>query len=218
MLPQGLWTTEPFFFLLSSFFLCLPKCIMLTNNHPKKQVLFLGLFLKCNFILTGLFCKSPWVRCHLSPILSLHSPCSAWVTVWSLHPGSTMTSSVMKAVHSSSLYPCHECKYSIRYQLQLPTLSLSFTEWETLTHQIKLKEDKVIEAKLFININMAAESGASHWGGTPSPNMYKPLCPSPARGVPFPFFTGWVLRNFYSFWPPSALKPATPSLSPFSPS
>lgn len=47
---------------------------------------------------------------------------------------------------------------------------------------IKLKENKVIKAKLLININSAAVTGASHWAGTPAPKMYKPLrpgCPCP---------------------------------------
>lgn len=102
------------------------------NNHSKNQLLFLALFFCYNFILTGFFCKSLWLRCHLSPILSLHSPCSAWM--W-CDLCSTMTSSVMKEVHISPLYPGHEWKYQTRFQLQLPTLSLSFTVWETLAHQ-----------------------------------------------------------------------------------
>lgn len=59
----------------------------------------------------------------------------------------------------------------------------------TNTHSlIKLKKDKVIEARLFININESAESGASHWGGTPFIKMHKLLCPSLACGGPCPFF------------------------------
>lgn len=63
---------------------------------------------------------------------------------------------------------------------------------------IKSKKVKVIEAKLLINRDTAAESGASHWRGT-SPLKLKPLCFSPARGHSHPF-SRWLSSQELPFF------------------
>lgn len=134
--------------------------------------------------------------------------------VWSL-----LYNDIISDERSASLSTLPTSWMKILNQVPAPTsYPLPFFHSVRNTHSpIKLREVKVIGAKLFINIDTAAESGASHWGGT-SPLKHTNLYTLPQLGgIPVPFSTDWLLRNLHSFWSATALKPTHPSLSPFSP-